>query len=61
MKTDSKLSKYPYHSIRVFFTASQDSLLPDTLGGNVDEDHPVLMIDAFVDILDMKALGFNKA
>jgi transposase len=36
-------------------------LLPDTLDDYVDKDHPVRVIDAFVDTLDMKALGFSKA
>ena len=39
----------------------QATLLPDTLDGFVGEDHPVRVIDAFVDTLDMKALGFSKA
>ena len=39
----------------------QATLLPDTLEDYVDEDHPVRVIDAFVDILDMAALGFSKA
>jgi transposase len=39
----------------------QSNLLPDTLDDYVDEDHPVRVIDAFVDTLDMKALGFSKA
>ena len=39
----------------------QATLLPDTLDDYVDEDHPVRVIDAFVDTLDIKALGFSKA
>jgi len=39
----------------------QATLLPDTVDDYVDEDHPVWVIDAFVDSLDMKALGFSKA
>ena len=39
----------------------QATLLPDTLDDYVDEDHPVRVIDAFVDTLDMKALDFSKA
>ena len=39
----------------------QTTLLPDTLDDYVDEDHPVRVIDAFVDTLDMKALDFSKA
>lgn len=54
--------------MRVFFmrhitgdSRQQATLLPDTLDDYVDEDHPVRVIDAFVDTLDMKALGFSKA
>ena len=54
--------------MRVFFmrhvtgdSRQQATLLPDTLDDFVDEDHPVRVIDAFVDTLDMKALGFSKA
>ena len=39
----------------------QSTLLPDTLDDYVDEDHPVRVIDAFVDTLNLKALGFSKA
>ena len=39
----------------------QVTLLPDTLDDYVDKDHPVRVIDAFVDTLDMKALDFSKA
>jgi transposase len=39
----------------------QSTLLPDTLDDYVDEDHPVRVIDAFVDNLDIKVLGFSKA
>ena len=39
----------------------QSTLLPATLDDYVDEDHPVRVIDAFVDTLDLKALGFSKA
>lgn len=39
----------------------QSSLLPDTLDDYVDEEHPIRVIDAFVDTLDLKALGFSKA
>ena len=39
----------------------QATQLPDTLDDYVDENHPVRVIDAFVDALDMKALGFSKA
>jgi transposase len=39
----------------------QATLLPETLDDYVDEDHPVRVIDAFVDTLDMKVLGFSKA
>jgi transposase len=54
--------------MRVFFmrhltgdSRQQATLLPDTLEDYVDEDHPVRVIDAFVDTLDMKGLGFSKA
>lgn len=54
--------------MRVFFlrritgdSRQQATLLPDTLYDYVDEDHPVAVIDAFVDTLDIKALGFSKA
>ena len=39
----------------------QATLLPDTLDEYVAADHPVRVIDAFVDSLDMAALGFTKA
>ena len=39
----------------------QASLLPDTLDDYVGKDHPVRVIDAFVDTLDIKALDFSKA
>lgn len=39
----------------------QGNLLPDTLEDYVTEDHPVRVIDAFVDHLDLAALGFSKA
>lgn len=68
MKTVSRLSKYPHHLMRVFFmrhitgdSRQQATLLPDTLDDYIDEDHPVRVIDAFVDTLDMKVLGFSKA
>jgi len=38
---------------------SQVILLPDTLDDYVGEDNPVRFIDAFVDGLNMKALGFK--
>ena len=55
--------------MRVFFYATHHRrlktvsppLLHDTLENYVDEDHPVRVIDAFVDTLDMKSLGFSKA
>ena len=54
--------------MRVFFmrhisgvSRRQATLLPDTLDDYVDEDHPVRVIDACVDTLDMKVLGFSKA
>ena len=39
----------------------QATLLPDIVDNYADEDRPVRVIDAFVDTLDMKALGFGKA
>ncbi len=39
----------------------QGSLLPDTLDDYVAEDHPVRVIDAFIDSLDLIELGFTKA
>ena len=39
----------------------QTTLLPNTLDDYVDKDHPVRVIDAFVDTLNMKGLGFSKA
>ncbi|MEZ5503083.1 MAG: IS1182 family transposase [Halioglobus sp.] len=39
----------------------QSSLLPDTLDDYVGEDHPVRVIDAFMDNLNIVDLGFSKA
>ena len=39
----------------------QVSLLPESLEEFVPEDHPVRVIDAFIDTLDFEALGFSKA
>jgi transposase len=39
----------------------QGSLLPDTLDDYVADDHPVRVIDAFIDHLDLVDLGFSKA
>ena len=39
----------------------QRILLPDTLDEYVDENNPVRFIDAFVDSLDMAALGFTHS
>jgi transposase len=36
-------------------------LLPSSVDEYVDKNNPVRVIDAFVDILDLKALGFDKA
>ena len=36
-------------------------MLPPTLDDYVASDHPVRVIDAFVDSLDMRTLGFSKA
>jgi transposase len=38
----------------------QSTLLPDTLNDYVDEDHPVRVIYAFVDTLDLKTPDFSK-
>jgi transposase len=40
---------------------SQVTLLPECLDDFVDEDNPVRLIDAFVDELDLVALGFEGA
>ena len=54
--------------MRVFFmrhitgdSREQATMLPSTLDDYVATDHPVRVIDAFVDSLDMKSLGFSKA
>lgn len=39
----------------------QTTLLPPVLEDYVATDHPVRVIDAFVDSLDMRTLGFSKA
>jgi transposase len=39
----------------------QESLLPESLDDYVAADDPVRVIDAFVDTLDLTALGFEKA
>lgn len=39
----------------------QATLLPPILDDYVASDHPVRVIDAFVDSLDLKELGFSKA
>ena len=38
---------------------SQTSLLPDCIDDYVGEDNPARAIDAFVDMLDLAALGFD--
>lgn len=40
---------------------SQDVLFPDRLEDWIAEDNPVRVVDAFVDELDLKALGFERA
>ena len=40
---------------------SQISFLPECVEDYIDEENPVRVIDAFVDTLDMEALGFQKA
>jgi transposase len=54
--------------MRVFFmrhitgeSREQATMLPPTLDDYVATDHPVRVIDAFVDSLDMRTLGFSKA
>ena len=38
---------------------SQTILLPDCVDDYVDDDNPVRAVDAFVDMLDLAALGFD--
>jgi transposase len=38
----------------------QAVVLPERLDDYVDEENPVRFIDAFVDGLDLKALGFRR-
>src|SRR3974390_619583 len=38
---------------------SQSTLLPECLDDWVDESNPVRVVDAFVDALDLKNLGFD--
>jgi transposase len=40
---------------------SQVTLFPERLEDWIDEDHPVRVIDAFVDALHLKGLGFERA
>ena len=42
------------------FSREQVVLLPDRLDDYVDEENPVRFIDAFVDSLDLKKLGFTR-
>jgi hypothetical protein len=37
---------------------TQATLLPDTMDDYIAEDNPVRGVDAFVDALDLAALGF---
>lgn len=39
----------------------QSTLFPEVLDDFIPADHPVRVVDAFVDSLDLKALGFAKA
>src|SRR5215207_598133 len=41
--------------------AGQSSLFPPSLDELIGEDHPVRVIEAFVDSLDLGALGFERA
>ena len=38
---------------------SQSTLLPDCIDDYVDEENPVRAVDAFVEMLDLAALGFD--
>ena len=40
---------------------AQISFLPECVEDYIDEENPVWVIDAFVDTLDVEALGFQKA
>jgi len=40
---------------------NQRMLFPDAIDEYIDEDNPVRFIDAFVDSLDLKGLGFTRA
>src|SRR5882757_9879620 len=40
---------------------SQDVLFPERLEDWISEDNPVRVVDAFVDELDLKVLGFERA
>src|SRR5438445_10875288 len=40
---------------------SQDVLFPERLEDYIAEDNPVRVVDAFVDELDLRALGFEGA
>ena len=39
---------------------AQSTLLPECLDDWVDESNPVRFIDAFVDALDLRELGFDR-
>lgn len=39
---------------------SQTTLFPESLDDWVDENNPVRVVDAFVDSLDLRALGFDR-
>lgn len=39
---------------------TQATLLPDTMDDYIAEDNPVRGVDAFVDALDLAALGFES-
>ena len=40
---------------------TQGALFPERLDDFIGNDHPVRVIDAFVDCLDLAALGFRRA
>ncbi|KJS86573.1 MAG: hypothetical protein JM58_06715, partial [Peptococcaceae bacterium BICA1-8] len=40
---------------------NQTILFPESIDDYISDENPVRIIDAFVSILDMKELGFNRA
>lgn len=39
---------------------TQHTLFPDSLDNYIHEDNPVRVVDAFVDMLDLAHMGFNR-